>query len=91
MLTYVGSNSSWMMIRKKKKTFQWKSRIPYLSRPCTGKFDASFLALPKSLGLVDKTNAVHRDKRIPLPHAPSCKPAPVTGNERNREVKTGSS
>lgn len=63
-----------MMIRKKKqKTFQWRNRIPYLSRPCTGKFDATFLALPKSLGLVDKTNAVHRDREF-------CYPVPLPAN-----------
>lgn len=58
----------WMMIKKK---FQWRNRIPCLSRPCKGKFDTAFLVLPKSIGLVAKTNAVHREREIcyavPLP------------------------
>lgn len=51
MLTYVGTNSLWMII---KNICNGEDRIPCLSKPCTGKSDATFLAPPKSLGLMDK-------------------------------------
>ena len=42
-----------------------------MSRPCKGKFDTAFLVLPKSIGLVAKTNAVHTEREfcyaVPLP------------------------
>ena len=72
MLTYVGTNVGTNIVDDdKKRNLQWRNRIPCLSRPCKGKFDTAFLALPKSLGLVDKTNAVQREREfcyaVPLP------------------------